>query len=237
MSSNIPDNTLKLLTKFEQGAIIDLYEVDLSVLAKDSLIFRFHNGLNNLRQAIVWQGKTYEPYSIQVDGFQKNGQGVSNRPKMVVSDAFGLITGLTTTYEDLLGAVVTRRQVPADFLDEINFVDGNNKADPTQEIVSQYIIERLTSLIPSESATFELALPCESDGMLLPARVIIAHTCCWDYRSAECSYTGGAVADEYDTPTNDITKDKCSYTLTGCKLRHGQHGILPIGCFLGSAKF
>lgn len=236
MSSHIPYNTLKLLTKFEQGAIIDLYEVDLSVLAKDSLIFRFHNGLNNLRQAIVWQGKTYEPYSIQVDGFQKNGQGVSNRPKMVVSDAFGLITGLTTTYEDLLGAVVTRRQVPAEFLDEINFVDGNNKADPTQEIVSQYIVERLSDLIPSESATFELALPCESDGMMLPARVIIAHTCCWDYRSAECSYVGGAVADEYDNVTNDITKDKCSYTLTGCKLRHG-NGVLPFGGFPGAAKF
>ena len=115
-------------------------------------------------------------------------------------------------------------------------MEGNNKADPTQEIVSQYIVERLTSLIPSESATFELALPCESDGILLPARVIIAHTCCWDYRSSECSYTGGAVADEYDNPTNDITKDKCSYSLTGCKLRHG-NGILPFGGFPGAAKF
>lgn len=236
MSSHIPDNTVKLITKFEQGAIIDLYDVDLSDLGGTKLIFRFHNGLNNLGQAVVWQGKKYEPYSIKIDGFQKNGQGVSNRPTMVVSDAFGLITGLVNSFEDLLGAVVTRRQVLAEFLDEINFVEGNNKADPTQEIVSQYIVERLTSLIPSESATFELALPCESDGILLPARVIIAHTCCWDYRSSECSYTGGAVADEYDNPTNDITKDKCSYSLTGCKLRHG-NGILPFGGFSGAAKF
>lgn len=236
MSSHIPNDTLKLLTKFEQGTILDLYEVDLSNFSEESLIYRFHNGLNNLRQAVIWQGKKYEPYSIQVEGFQKNGQGVSNRPKMVVSDVFGVVTGLSNSYEDLLGAVVTRHQVYAEFLDEVNFVDGNYNADPTQEIVSQYIIERLTNLIPSESATFELALPCESDGIFLPARVMIAHTCCWDYRSSECGYTGGAVADEHDNPTNDITKDKCSYTLTGCKFRFGKHGILNFGGFPGSAK-
>lgn len=236
MTVPVPDNTLKLLTKFEQGAIIDLYDVDLSEIAGEQLIFRFHAGLNQLRKAIVWQGNTYEPYPIQVTGFQKNGQGTSNRPTMVVSNAFGLITGLTNAYDDLLGAVVTRHQVLAEFLDAVNFADGNNKADPTQEILSRYLIERLTTLIPSESATFELALPCESDGALLPARVIIAHTCCWRYRSSECSYTGGAVADEFDKPTNDITKDKCSYSLTGCKLRFGKKGILPFGGFPSSAK-
>lgn len=236
MTSHVPTETLKLLNKFEQGAMVDLYDVDLSKIAGEKLIFRFHAGLNQLRRAIVWQGNTYEPYPIQVTGFQKNGQGTSNRPTMTVSNAFGLITGLTNAYDDLLGAVVTRRQVLAEFLDAVNFEDGNNKADPTQEIVSQYLVERLTNLIPSESATFELALPCESDGVMLPARMIIAHTCCWQYRSSECSYTGGAIADEFNIPTNDITKDRCSHSLTGCKLRFGKNGILPFGGFPASAK-
>ncbi|OCG59798.1 phage minor tail protein L [Gilliamella sp. Nev5-1] len=236
MTLHVPSDSLKLLTKFEQGAMIDLYDVDLSKIAGEKLIFRFHAGLNHLRKAVVWQGKTYEPYPIQVTGFQKNGQGTSNRPTMTVSNAFGLITGLVNSFDDLLGAIVTRRQVLAEFLDAENFEGGNSRADPTQELVSQYLVERLTNLIPSESATFELALPCESDGVILPARVIIAHTCCWRYRSSECSYTGSAVADERDTPTNDITKDKCSGTLTGCKLRFGKNGILPFGGFPASAK-
>lgn len=232
----IPQKMLLDITKIAQDAIVDLYEVDLTKIVGNKTIFRFHNGLNELRRPITWQGNIYEPYPIKVEGFQKNGQGTSNRPKMTVSNAFGLITGLVKSFDDLLGAVVTRRQVLAEFLDAVNFEGGNNKADPTQEVVSQYLVERLTNLIPSESATFELALPCESDGVMLPARVIIAHTCCWQYRSSECSYTGGAVADERDTPTNDIIKDKCSGTLTGCKLRFGKNGILPFGGFPASAK-
>lgn len=235
MTSPVPTNTLKLLTKFEQGAIVELYDVDLTDIIGTDAIFRFHSGMNQLRQSIVWQGKVYDPYPIQVTGFQKNGQGTSNRPTMAVSNAFGLITGLSRNYDDMLGAIVTRHQVLAEFLDSVNFEGGNNKADPTQEILSRYVIERMTAL-NSESASFELALPCESDGALLPARVIIAHTCCWKYRSSECSYTGDAVADEFDNTTNDITKDKCSHSLNGCKLRFGDNNILPFGGFPSSAK-
>ena len=36
----------------------------------------------------------------------------------------------------------------------------------------------------------------------------------------ECGYHGPAVADEYDQPTSDITKDKCSKCLSGCKFRN-----------------
>ncbi len=42
----------------------------------------------------------------------------------------------------------------------------------------------------------------------------------WTYRGDECGYHGPAVADEYDQPTSDITKDKCSKCLSGCKFRN-----------------
>ncbi len=41
-----------------------------------------------------------------------------------------------------------------------------------------------------------------------------------DYRGDECGYHGPAVADEYDQTTSDITKDKCSKCLSGCKFRN-----------------
>ncbi|MFP1463021.1 phage minor tail protein L [Escherichia coli] len=48
---------------------------------------------------------------------------------------------------------------------------------------------------------------------------MLANTCTWTYRGDECGYHGPAVADEYDQPTSDITKDKCSKCLSGCKYR------------------
>lgn len=236
MTSHVPTETLKLLTKFEQDAIIDLYEVDLSEITGTQTIYRFFNGLNQIKQPLVWQGNIYDPNPIKVEGFEWNGQGTSNRPTLSISDENGRITGLAHKYNDLLGAIVKRQQVYAKFLDSVNFEGGNAEADPTQEVVSYYVVERLTTLVPTESATFELALPIESDGALLPARIILAHTCCWQYRSTECGYTGGAVADEFDNPTDKIEKDCCSHTLNGCRLRYGRNSALPYGGCPAAAK-
>ncbi|MJP31831.1 phage minor tail protein L, partial [Escherichia coli] len=45
---------------------------------------------------------------------------------------------------------------------------------------------------------------------------------------------GPAVADEYDQPTSDITKDKCSKCLSGCKFRNN---VCNFGGFLSINKF
>lgn len=231
----IPKKMLIDITKITQDAIIELYDVDLSKITGEKSLIRFHNGMNELRKPITWQGNIYEPYPIKAQGFEKSGQGTSNRPSLAVANISGLITGLSQNYNDLLGAIVTRHEVPVNCLDSVNFENGNPNADPMCEIVSNYVIEQLKSL-DSGAATFELALPCESDGALIPARTIIANTCTWIYRSSECGYTGGAVADEFDNPTNDITKDKCSRCVVGCKFRFGQNGVLPYGGFPSSSK-
>ncbi len=70
-----------------------------------------------------------------------------------------------------------------------------------------------------ETASFVLATPTETDGALFPGRIMLANTCMWTYRSDECGYTGGAVADEFDKPTTDIRKDRCSKCMRGCELR------------------
>ena len=66
-----------------------------------------------------------------------------------------------------------RRQMYSKFLDAENFLDGNPLAAPTQELVSRYVVERMTAL-DADFAKFKLALLCESDGALLTARTIIA---------------------------------------------------------------
>lgn len=215
-------------SEIQQNALLDLYILDLTKFGGDQLYF--HSGKNELSQDVVWQGQTYGAYPIIADGFEFNSRGASNRPSLVVANITGLMTGLNASYDDLVGARVSRKQVYAKHLDAINFPAGNQSADPTQEVVSLYYVEQLESM-DAITAKYTLALPIETDNLTLPRRVVNRNVCWWQYRSAECSYDGGPAADELNQPTSDPAKDKCSKSLNGCKLRFGDNGILPFGGF------
>ena len=131
----------------------------------------------------------------------------------------GMITGMAEDLQSLVGGTVVRRKVYARFLDAVNFVNGNSGADPEQEVISRWRIEQCSEL-SAVSASFVLSTPTETDGAVFPGRIMLANTCTWTYRGDECGYSGPAVADEYDQPTSDITKDKCSKCLSGCKFRN-----------------
>ena len=219
--------------KLEQAVLLELFDVDITAIGGDLL--RFHAGTNELNQSVVWKGNNYSPYPVQATGFELSGQGTSNRPKLVFANISGLITGLTSEFEELVGCTVTRRQMYITHLDAENFQLGNTNADPTQEIVSRFIVERLVSLT-SEFVTLELSLPSETDGAIIPARIITTSTCSWLYRTSDCGYTGGAVSDEKDQPTSDPARDKCGKRLSSCKLRFGENGILPFGGFPSADK-
>ena len=216
-------NQFKLdLAKLEQNALIELFEVDLRQLRDSDGIsgelYRFYAGTNEKSQPIVWQGKTYQPFGVKADGFELSGNGPSNRPTLTIGNVDGFVTALCNRFEQCLGGVVRRRLVYMHYLDAVNFEGGNKQADPSQEALSYFLIEQLSSL-NRNIAQFTLALPSETDSALIGARMITT-TCSWLYRSVECGYTGKAVADEKDQPTTDPQKDKCSGLLTGCKLRN-----------------
>lgn len=144
-----------------------------------------------------------------------------------------MLTAINNDYDDALGAIVTRRQVMEQYLDAVNFPDGNNQADPSREAVQKFVIEQRENS-DSDFVTYVLALPTETDNAQIPARVIQADICPWRYRGQDCGYDGPPVADEKDQPTNEPTKDQCSHKYRGCKLRHSS--VLPFGGFLGSNK-
>ena len=224
----MPATMLTALSALEQDCLIDLWEVDLRALGGELL--RFCNLQGEKADYIVWKGQQYQSYPIKADGFELSGQGASNRPKLTVSNLMGLVTGLAEKHNQLVGAIVTRRQTYAQFLDAVNFTAGNPKADNTQEIVSKYLVERLSSL-NAEMAVFELAAPSEADGAVIPARVMLANVCVWQYRGAECGYTGKPVADRFGNPTNDPAQDACGGRLLDCQARFGKTAVLPFGAF------
>ncbi|HIB1387373.1 TPA: phage minor tail protein L, partial [Salmonella enterica subsp. enterica serovar Muenchen] len=214
---DIPQSTLNETTKAEQSAKVDLWEFDLTAIGGER--YFFCNEANEKGEPVTWQGRQYEPYPIQAQDFEMNGKGVSPRPNLVVSNMLGMVTGMAEDLQSIVGASVVRHQVYRKFLDVVNFVDGNPDADPEQEAVARYSVEQLSELTTS-TATFVLASPVETDGSVFPGRIMLAEICTFDYRGEECGYNGPPVADEFDKPTADPAKDKCSHCMKGCTMRN-----------------
>ena len=224
---------IKAISASEQEAIVDLWQVDFREFGGE--VFYFCNQKNEKGAAVVWQGQPYEPYPIKADGFEMSAQGSGNRPALTVSNLLGFVTGAAEQFNQFVGVTVIRKQVYAKFLDSQNFDVGNASADPTQEVVSKFIIERMTSM-DYRGATFELSMPSEADGSVIPSRIMLANVCSWQYRGEGCGYTGRAVADRFDLPTSVAEQDVCSKTLTGCRARFGATAVLPFGGWPSSDK-
>ena len=204
---DIRQETLNECTRAEQSACVVLWEIDLTEVGGER--YFFCNDQNEKGEPVTWQGRQYQAYPIQGSGFELNGKGTSTRPTLTVSNLYGMVTGMVEDLQSLVGGTVVRRKVYARFLDAVNFVNGNSDADPEQEVISRWRIEQCSEL-SAVSASFVLSTPTETDGAVFPGRIMLANTCTWTYRGDECGYHGPAVADEYDQPTTDITKDKCS---------------------------
>ena len=218
------------IQKLAPSAVIEVFVLDTTNIGGD--VYRFHAGTNGLRQRLVWQGQTYEPFPVQVSGFEFNGSGQMPRPKLVVANVTGLITAMVLLYQDLLGAKLTRKRTLAKYLDAVNFPDGiNPTADATAEFQDDiFFIDRKT-LENRDVVEFELAAAFDLNGVRLPRRQIIQNVCPWKYRGAECSYTGTAYFDINDQPVASLALDVCGKRLASCEARFGVNNELPFGGF------
>ena len=166
------------LQDINPSAIIELFTLQLSTsLHGENTIYRFHAGSNlDANGKIVWKGNEYLRFPVQASGFAFQ-KGQLPRPKLIVSNATGLITSIllsvneTTTGNDLTGATVTRIRTLAKFLDAVNFADGANAtADPEAEFPQEiYSIDRKATET-REIVEFELAAPTDLAGVRIPGR-------------------------------------------------------------------
>jgi lambda family phage minor tail protein L len=204
------------------------------VLADQTL--HFYAGTNEVSGSVVWQGITYTPWPINGSDFSTPSQGSPARPKLQVGNFGGTVSALCRKYEDLLWAQLKRRRTLVKYLDTVNFVSGNPTANPAEEYPAEtWYITRKVNETPA-AIEFDLGSPLDLQGIKLPRRQVVAGTCLWAYRSGECGYAGGPVADYANNPTSDPTKDQCARNPTGCKLRFGQYAELPFGGFPGIAR-
>jgi len=172
--------TFSDLQPINPSAIIELFTLQLSsILHGETTIYRFHAGSNmNANGRIVWAGNDYLRFPIQATGFAfQNGQ--IPRPKLVVSNATGLISAIllnvneTSVGNDLTGATVTRIRTLAKFLDAANFSTGTNPygtPDPNAEFPKEiYSIDRKSNE-NRQVVEFELASVLDLAGITCPKR-------------------------------------------------------------------
>lgn len=198
-----------------------------------SEIFRFYAGVNEAYTELIWQGNTYVPIPMTASGFEYNGKQFT-RPKFQISNVGGVITGAMSAYDDFIGCKLTRKRTLAKYLDAVNFINGNPTADPAQQYPDEpyYVTQKVQE--DKTTVEFELGTVLDIAGLTIPIEQCIANTCRFQYRTdPRCAFSGGAVADQYDNPTTDITKDACSRKVSGCKLRFGANNPIPIGAFAG----
>lgn len=224
------------IQSLQPSALIEVFELDLSVTKSGGKLY-FHAGTNELSEPIVWQGQTYRPWPIAATGFDKNGQGKLPRPKLQVSNLDGVISAEVQSNEDLIGCKLTRRMTLARFLDAANYEAGNPLADPNQHFADEIWFIDQKTFEDRELVEFELASVFDLMGVMLPNRQIVKNSCQWQYRSAECGYTG-PFFDKNDKPTTSSSADYCTKRLSSCRARinHFANGIIAFGGFPGANR-
>ena len=221
------------IQKLEPGSRVVLFELDATGIGGQ--IARFHG--HQCKVPITWQGNVYSPWPVTVDGLARTSVGQQPIPTVKVGNVDRSVSALCLALDDMVGAVFTKRETFTKYLDAQNFPDGNPGASPNEEFPPEVWLIARKSHEDDEVVEFELSSPLDLEGEQLPRRQIIPNICSWEYRSADCGYTGRAVADDNDVPTDDPAKDRCSGRLSACKLRFGADNPLPFGGFPAAGLF
>lgn len=219
------------LLALDAQALVEMFEFDPTNIGRPSSeILRWHPGTQIDREPIIWRGQTYTPYPVEATGFEQSAVGKLPRPMLRASNIGGELAQFLRLMQGGLGAKVTRRRTLGKYLDAVNFVGGNPDADRDAAFEDEVFYLARKTAENSIFIEFELAVPFDVRGIMLPRRQVMAGTCQWVYRSAYCSYAGPPVLNDPLFPG----LDRCSKTLTACKLRFGQNGVLRTSAFPSS---
>ena len=221
------------LQGLQGDSIIELFVLDLQSadnggnIPDEDRFVRFCNWRVADGQPVRFGGDEYLAIPYQASGFQIRNEGVPPNPQLTIANIGLQFTALINTFDDLLGMRVVRRRVLARHLDTGTNPDAN--AHWPDEV---WFVQRKASE-GKLAVTFELSTPFDLDGVSLPKRRALRYACPWQYRSVDCGYSGGPVANAKDEPTANPDDDNCGKRISSCCLRFGGSTDLPYGGFPG----
>ncbi|HEY6965908.1 MAG TPA: phage minor tail protein L [Burkholderiales bacterium] len=114
------------LQRLEVSNLITMMELDPTALGGS--IQRFHNDSTFAGANIVWQGATYTRFPVDAKGFEFSARGKMPRPTITVANVLGSAGLLLRQYNDLIGAVFTRKRTLAKYLDLVNWISDQGTA-------------------------------------------------------------------------------------------------------------
>lgn len=154
------------------SGIVELYEIE--VLGTTYYFVSEFNADN--AGSIIFDGNTYEPFPIMMEGVEISSDGAQNRPKMTMANVVSLVStdvlGTTFDFEDLIGGRVTLRTT----LEKYTGAGVTAHEFPKKVFVIDRISAKNQLVIE-----LELASPFDLQNVRIPNRVVVGKYCPWVY--------------------------------------------------------
>ena len=204
------------------SARLDLIDFDLTPIATEGGVIRLTPNIGST-SVITWRGHDYAPAAIYSEGWESSIQGSLPRPKVGIRAFTSALEAALQTYRNFEGAVVTRWQTFAEYL------DGETTADPEAYFPPQvYKVERIAGK-DNEYVEWELSSYTDFQGQKICRRQLVRDNCMFLYRywngsafvAKECPYGEEGVGRYFDRNGNSVAEDldNCGHKLSDCKLR------------------
>jgi len=143
------------LQKLELPARIELFEIDASAIT--GTIYRYTPG----RAEVTFQGNTYTPFPISIDGLSHTSSGAPARPMLAISAVDRFFSVLAAAFNDLKGARVSYFEVFEPYL------AAGISSPPQRFIIHKKPTDNRTGLV------FELVTFLDLDKKFIPGRQML----------------------------------------------------------------
>ena len=227
------------IQKLDPDAIIALYDLDTTNLGGDT--YHFCEYTTTSGSTVEFNGITYSPIPLEITGVEYKGDGRMPRPRIKLSNVNLTFSSAIISYNDLIGAKLTRRRT------FVKYLDGQPDADSSAQFPADiYYLERKVNH-NKLYIEWELLALMDIEGVMIPKRQVLRDTCThryrvykdgsFDYSSATCPYTGSNYYKADGTSTTNPAEDCCGRKLFDCRLRYpNDNDTLPTRAFPGVGK-
>lgn len=200
------------LLDLEPTAVLDLFLVYPDYTNNKDTTYAIHGG-SIFKKGVVWQGRTYMPIGMEMEGLEVNADGRLNRPKIKISNKDYFVTHLLKKFNNFEGARITQKRTLVKHLDDVNFDGGNpfGQADFRAEISAQEYIVAQKTQENKLFVEFELTSPLDLDNFELNHRRIMGKYCYWQYRGIGCRYQGIPIHKENGDDFKDVNGNPIFY--------------------------
>lgn len=199
MGQGINKNVAREAASIEPSQLLEFYLIYYDWPGNQNDFLALTPIKKGMNVQIIWQGRSYISYPMEVSGFESSGDNTLPRPRVLLSNKDYNISKYLKVHNNLIGAKIVRKRTFAKFLDDVNFEGGENpffnlsEGESAASAISFlpdqtfYVNRRVTET--KELVELELSSVFELDNVYIPNRNVYARYCTWIYRGHGCRYT------------------------------------------------